>query len=145
LNEIVFSSDSHLKNISGFGECTSLCRIEIPSSVEAIWDKGFSGCISLNEIVFSSDSRLRILCGFHECTSLCRIENPSSVERLTCSSFPGCASSMTLFCHPTVISERFLGFKNAHQLVELRVLHQLRKSSMLAFLDARHRMQLFFH
>jgi hypothetical protein len=34
LNEIIFSSGSHLREISGFQSCTSLCRIEIPSSVE---------------------------------------------------------------------------------------------------------------
>jgi hypothetical protein len=36
LNEVILSSDSHLKEIRGFRECTSLCRIEIPSSVEVI-------------------------------------------------------------------------------------------------------------
>jgi hypothetical protein len=97
LNEIIFSSDSHLREISGFGQCTSLCRLEIPSSVVTIGLNGFSGCTSLNDIVFSSDSHLRKIYGFQQCTSLCRIEIPSSVEQIghyasLTSGFWGCTS-----------------------------------------------------
>jgi hypothetical protein len=34
LTEIVFSSDSHLREIFGFEQSSSLCRIEIPLSVK---------------------------------------------------------------------------------------------------------------
>jgi hypothetical protein len=76
-----------LREIDGFCECTSLCRIEIPSSVEEITLNGFFGCTSLNEIVFSSDSDLRTIEGFRRCTSLCQIEIPSSFEVIWASSF----------------------------------------------------------
>jgi hypothetical protein len=79
-----------LKKISGFRKCTSLCRIEIPSSVEVIQTSGFFGCTSLNELIFSSGSHLREICGFCECTSLCRIEIPSSVEVIGPSGFRDC-------------------------------------------------------
>jgi hypothetical protein len=36
LREILFSPDSQVKEIYGFGVCISLCRIEMPSSVEMI-------------------------------------------------------------------------------------------------------------
>jgi ERCC4-type nuclease len=64
LNDIVFSSDSHLRVIDEFCECTSLCRIEIPSSVEVVSENGFREYTSLNEIVFSSDSHLGEISGF---------------------------------------------------------------------------------
>jgi hypothetical protein len=59
-----FSSDSQLREISGFRECTSLCRIELPSSIERIEYLGFIGCTSLKEIHFSSDSELKVINGF---------------------------------------------------------------------------------
>jgi hypothetical protein len=59
-----------VKKISEFRECTSLCRIEIPSSVEVIGEYGFRGCTSLNEIVFSSDSHVKEVHGFGGSTSL---------------------------------------------------------------------------
>jgi hypothetical protein len=81
-----------LREIGGFGECTSLCRIEIPSSVETILENGFCGCTSLNEIVFSSDTHLREIAGFARCTSLCRIELPLSLEKIEYGGFCGCTS-----------------------------------------------------
>jgi hypothetical protein len=76
LNEIILASDSHLRKILGFGGCTSLCRLEIPSSVETIGFDGFLECTSLNEIGFSSYSHLKVIDGFRKCTSLCRPEIP---------------------------------------------------------------------
>jgi hypothetical protein len=81
-----------LREISGFQVCTSLCQIEIPSSIEVIWNFGFSGCRSLNEVIFSSGSHLREISGFRQCTSLCRIEIPSSVEKIGCYGFFECNS-----------------------------------------------------
>jgi hypothetical protein len=92
LNEVVFSSDSHLKGIDGFGKCTSLCRIEIPSSIDKICISGFLGCTSLNELIFLSDNHLKQIDGFYECTSLCRIEIPSSVEKIENNGFFECTS-----------------------------------------------------
>jgi hypothetical protein len=81
-----------VKTISGFGGCISLCRIEVPSSVEVIGVYGFDKCRSLNEIVFSSGSHLRGISGFGGCTSLCRIELPSSVEVIGTYGFNQCTS-----------------------------------------------------
>jgi hypothetical protein len=92
LKKIIFSSGNHLREISGFQQCISLCQIEIPPSVEKIGLDGFRGCTSLNAIVFSSDGHLREIDGFCECTSLCRIEIPSSVETIGCNGFSGCTS-----------------------------------------------------
>jgi hypothetical protein len=80
LIEIPFLSNSHVATIDGFCECASLCRIEIPSSVEIIDVSGFHGWISLNEIMFSADSHVKKMDGFQGCTSLCRIELLSSSE-----------------------------------------------------------------
>jgi hypothetical protein len=45
LREILFASDCHLKQIDGFQGWTSLCRIEIPSSVEIITEDDFPECL----------------------------------------------------------------------------------------------------
>jgi hypothetical protein len=59
LTEIIFSSRNNLKEIHGFENCVSLCRIEIPSSVKLIGQGGFSGCTSFHEVIFSSVGHLR--------------------------------------------------------------------------------------
>jgi hypothetical protein len=69
-----------LKRISGIQKCTSLCRIELPSSLEIIGQFGLNECTSLNEIIFTPDSHLQVISGIQSCTSLCRIEFPSSLE-----------------------------------------------------------------
>jgi hypothetical protein len=43
LKRIIFSSGNRLRKIVGFECCTSLCRIEIPPSLEIIGDSGFRG------------------------------------------------------------------------------------------------------
>jgi hypothetical protein len=94
--EILFESDSHLREIAGFHDCTSLCRIELPSSVEIISPFSFGNCTSLNDLIFSSDSHLCEIAGFSGCTSLCRIELPSSVEIIFGNDFGGCTSLRVL-------------------------------------------------
>jgi hypothetical protein len=86
------SSGADLREICGFQECTSLCRIELPSSVETIMVLSFRGCTSLNEVIFSSDSHLREIDGFRKSTSLRRIEIPSSVEKIPGFGFHECTS-----------------------------------------------------
>jgi hypothetical protein len=86
--EIDFTPPIKVNPISGLNGCTSLCRIEIPSSVEII--DGFNCSTSLNELIFSTASHVTQINGFCGCTSLCRIEIPSSVEIV--SGFRGCTS-----------------------------------------------------
>jgi hypothetical protein len=61
----LFSSDSHLKEIVGFRGCTSLCRIEIPSSVETIGIGAFFGSTSLRVIIIRPGCRIRGNTGLH--------------------------------------------------------------------------------
>jgi hypothetical protein len=91
-NEVRFASESQVEHIDGFWKWTSLCRIEIPSSVRIIGDNGFMKCTSLTEVHFSSGSCLYQIEGFRDCTSLCRIEIPSSVEIISQNAFRRCTS-----------------------------------------------------
>jgi hypothetical protein len=92
LDRISFSSESHLKEIYGFGNCRSLSRIELPSSLEIIGEFGFYECTSLNEITFSQDSHLKTIQGIRNCRSLCRIELTSSREIIGKLGFYECTS-----------------------------------------------------
>jgi hypothetical protein len=116
LSTIVFSTAGHLRQIKGFQACTSLCRIEIPSSVEIISSNGFDHCTSLNELVFSTASHLRTIDGFQACTSLCRIEIPSSVEQIGDCGFAFCRSlSEIIFSSHSCIRQIF-GFRDGPSL-----------------------------
>jgi hypothetical protein len=59
---------------------SSIRRVEIDSTVEAINQDEFADFHFLSEVVFASDSRLKMIAGFRVCKSLRRIEIPSSVE-----------------------------------------------------------------
>jgi hypothetical protein len=59
-----------LREIDGFYGCTSLSRIEIPSSVEVIGSNGFTECRSLTTVIFASESHLIERGGFRDCPSL---------------------------------------------------------------------------
>jgi hypothetical protein len=60
LNEIAFSSNSHLREIDGFSESRSLSRIEILSSVETIGWYGFYGCTFLRVVIIRAGCRMRL-------------------------------------------------------------------------------------
>jgi uncharacterized protein with PQ loop repeat len=49
---------------AGFWLCRSLCRIELPASVEIITSSGFLACISLSEVIIALDSHLQKIAGF---------------------------------------------------------------------------------
>jgi hypothetical protein len=121
LTKVSFTSPSHLREISGFQYCTSLCRIEIPSSAEKIGDWGFYCCTSLNEIIFSSDSHLREISGFQHCTSLCRIEIPSSVEKIGDCGLTGCTSlNEIIFSFDSHLRE-ISGFQHCTSLCRIEI------------------------
>jgi hypothetical protein len=107
-------------HIDGFRQCTSLCRIEIPSLVEKIGKSGFSGCRSLNEIIFSSDSHLKEISGFVKCTSLCRIELPSSIEIIREGGLRKCTSLGVVMIPAGCRLTRNDGLQNVHPFVFYR-------------------------
>jgi hypothetical protein len=117
LTAVIFSSDSHLREIHCFYECTSLCRIEIPSSVEVIGPFGFGLCTSLREVIFSRDSHLREINGFVACTALCRIEIPSLVEKIEGLGFCQCTSLHSVMIHAGCRMRGSKGLQNVRAFV----------------------------
>jgi hypothetical protein len=109
----LFSMDSHLREIYKVRECTSHCRIDIPSSVKIIVSNGFFGCTSLNEF-FSSDNHLRWIDKFGESTSICRIEIRSSVEVIGNDGFSDSPSLRVVIIRSGCRLRRNEGFQNAH-------------------------------
>jgi hypothetical protein len=95
-------------------KCTSLSRIEIPSSVSVIGDYGFYKCTSLNEVIFSSDTDLRAIHGFQKCRSLCRIEIPSSVEVIGKFGFFFCESFRVAIIHRGCRMRTNIGLQIVH-------------------------------
>jgi hypothetical protein len=92
LSEVTFSADSHRRGIKGFQECTSLCRIDIPASVETLGSDSFDECTSLSEVIFSADSHLTLISAFGRSTSLCGIDIPASVKIIVHGAFNECIS-----------------------------------------------------
>jgi hypothetical protein len=118
---VIFSSDNQIRIIDGFQQCTSLCRIEIPASVEEIGQSGFRECLSLNSVLFPSDSHLRIIEGFQQCTSLCRIEIPTSVEEIGQSGFRGCSSLNDVIFSWDSRLRRIAGFEQCRVLCRIEI------------------------
>jgi hypothetical protein len=121
LFKVVFSSDSHVKQIDGFQGYRSLCRIRFSSSVKEIMTYGFQGCIALNEVIFSSDSRVKEISSFGGWTSPCRIEIPSPVDFIGKYGFKECASlNEVVFIFQSHVREIF-GFKRCRSLCQIAI------------------------
>jgi hypothetical protein len=121
LNEIIFSSNGDLREIFGFQKCTSLCRVEFPSSLEMIGMEGFKGCTSLIELIFSSDSHLREISGFQLCTSLCQIALPSSLEMIGMEGFRGCTSLTAIVFSSNSHLRKINGFEGCTSLCRIEI------------------------
>jgi hypothetical protein len=73
-----WSCSSRHEVIKAFQQCSSIFRIEHPTSAEIVSDCSFNKR-SFKERVFPRDGRLRILGGFAGSVSVCRLEIPVSV------------------------------------------------------------------
>jgi hypothetical protein len=113
LQEVIFTSDSHLRVLAGFWRCTSLCRLAIPASFEII--KGFDDNCSLKDVIFPSDSHLRELDGFSRCTSLCHLAVPASVEIIK--GFDGNCSLRELIVRPGSQLKVHAVFRGCHLFI----------------------------
>jgi hypothetical protein len=142
LHETVFSSDSEVSEMDGFRGCTSLSRMESPSSVRVIGFFGFRGCRSVHEINCSSDSHIISINGFYGCTSLCHTEIPSSVEVIGFDGFFGCTSLNEI----TFLSNHYVrelnGFNECTSLCRVAV--PLSVETLCVSVDAHHSVNLFF-
>jgi hypothetical protein len=52
LKEVIFEANSRLREIAGFGFCTSLCRMVLPTSLQSIRDWAFHGCAGPRVVEF---------------------------------------------------------------------------------------------
>jgi hypothetical protein len=73
-SEIIFESESHLREIAEFRECTGLHWVTIPTWVESFSAADFSECPSPTEVLFKNGSNLREISGLQGCGSLHQIE-----------------------------------------------------------------------
>jgi hypothetical protein len=115
--------------ICGFQRCSSLRRIEIPSSVEIIDESAFEDCHLLNEVVFASDSRLKEIRGFQTCVLLHQIEIPASVLAISSSAFRICRALRLVVFSPGSVTRAIDGFKGCTPFFicpELQLAHRRR-------------------
>ncbi len=75
-----------------FAELTFVETIEIPNSIEIIYDGAFAGCYNLSEIKISEDSNLQYVGAgaFGYCINLTSITLPSNLNALASDAFYGC-------------------------------------------------------
>jgi hypothetical protein len=92
LLEHISETNSNLRKVQGFQECTEVHQIAIPKSVGLISVTGFSECKSLTEVLFTNDSYLKRISGFQKCGSLCQIEIPGHVKVISEQTFNSCQS-----------------------------------------------------
>jgi len=76
-----------IESVDGFGGCTSLSGIVLPSSVKYINNGAFRGCTSLSRIVLPSSVKYIGNGAFNGCTSLRIINIPASVNQTEADTF----------------------------------------------------------
>ena len=81
-----------------FQYCSSLARVEIPSSVTSIGNSAFEGCSSLDSVTFQAGSQLASIgnSAFYECISLASVKIPTSVTSIGDDAFFGCSELSTV-------------------------------------------------
>jgi hypothetical protein len=135
---VIFESGSHLTRIDGFGQCTALARIAIPSSVEIIDRAAFYDCASLTEVIFESGSCLKRIDGFMECTSLRQIALPPSLETIGLCGFSGCTSLMEVIFEAGSEINSIAGFRGCKSISRIALppsLQSLQSVNWRAFIE----------
>lgn len=92
--------------INGFGGCSNLVSVNIPSGVTRLPDRAFSGCSSLASITIPENVQTMGEYVFNECNSLKSVILPEGVERIEKQAFYGC-SSLKSFIVPESVN--FIG------------------------------------
>lgn len=111
---------SYNESFGAFSNCTSLKKIEVPSSVEVIGEAVFKNCVSLESVVFDENSRLKVLEGdynvkgyytgvFADCKSLKSIVIPANVQIIKKTAFKGCISLETVSFEKNSCLEEIIG------------------------------------
>jgi hypothetical protein len=111
---VVFEVNRRWRTINGFLRLTSLVRIEIPSSVEAIDANAFRDSAELSEVIFDRHSHLGENHDFMKCSALSRIVIPSSVELIVVNAFHRCTYLREVTLKRTAISGRLQDLGFAH-------------------------------
>jgi hypothetical protein len=106
-----------VKGIGGFGSCTLIYRIEIPSSVEIISTHGFCSCSSVTEVLAESECHVRDIGRFFECRSLWRIEIVQSVEVISAMAFSECVLLRLVEFSRDSGTRKNLGFRGCRGLI----------------------------
>ena len=104
-----------------FYGCTSLTRIEIPSSITSIGGWAFSGCTSLTSIEIPSGVTSIGDGAFAYCTSLTSIEIPSGVTSIRDYAFDNCTSLTSIEIPSGVTSIRDHAFDNCTSLTSIEI------------------------
>jgi hypothetical protein len=82
LTEVRFAPDSLIREFGGFRLNISLRRIEMPASVEVIWQGAFSGCTLFSQVTLAGVPNVKRIHGFQQRRSFDRIVILASAERI---------------------------------------------------------------
>jgi hypothetical protein len=107
---LLFEGGSHVSLIGNraFADCSSVCSVRIPASVETLCGDCFRNCGALSKVSFESGSKLSQIAplAFANCGSLCSIELPPGLTRLEQSTFVGCSPGLkVMFAKGSKLSE----------------------------------------
>ncbi|ONI45509.1 hypothetical protein AN640_00985 [Candidatus Epulonipiscium fishelsonii] len=89
LERVLFSEGLEKIGLDGFGECTFLYEIILPSTLNS-FDNAFRNCTSLAKVVLPKYLKIIPTGAFYNCESLYDIQIPTSVELIETNSFYGC-------------------------------------------------------
>jgi hypothetical protein len=121
IQRVIFEPGCQLRELDGFMDCPSLCRITVPASVKIIAFWALYNCTSLIEVTFLFNSQVKEILGFQECHSLRGIEIPASTEIIGYFAFHNCTSLTEVIFQTDSHIRTLRGFQECNSLCRIEI------------------------
>ena len=120
-----------------FGNCSSLTKVDLPSSLTTIGYSLFYNCSSLYKITIPNSVKYIKSSAFNGCSSLVSITIPDGVISINSSTFKDCSSLNSIIIPNSVKEIESNAFENCSELLSIELPYDIAKIGDGAFLDCK--------
>lgn len=119
--------------IGGFGGCTNLTTIHLPSSLRYIGGYAFQGCTGLTSIGIPNSVSNIGWYAFQDCNSLTSIKLPDDLSNMGSHVFSGCTGLTSIIIPSNLTTIRQNSFENCNNLLSIIIGESINRIEEFAF------------